>query len=81
LESGEEDGIHGAYDGCAVGLRKDDEAFRTTVNAWIVQDVANSKLRQVYTKYFGTDLPAGMPKEHLRATKSGTGLPHHQLVC
>jgi polar amino acid transport system substrate-binding protein len=49
--------------GYAVGLRKDDEAFRTTVNAWIVQDLANAKLRQVYTKYFGTDLPADMPKE------------------
>ncbi len=49
--------------GYAVGLRKDDDAFRSAVNAWIVQDLANAKLRLVYTKYFNTDLPAEMPKE------------------
>lgn len=49
--------------GYAVGLRKDDDAFRATVNAWITQDLANDKLRQVYSKYFGTDLPKDMPKE------------------
>jgi polar amino acid transport system substrate-binding protein len=49
--------------GYAVGLRKDDEAFRIAVNAWITQDLANGKLREVYTKYFGTELPKDMPKE------------------
>ncbi len=49
--------------GYAVGLRKDDDAFRIAVNTWIAQDLGNGKLRQVYTKYFGTDLPSEMPKE------------------
>ena len=49
--------------GYAVGLRKDDAAFRSTVDAWIVADLANGKLRDVYKKYFGTDLPKDMPKE------------------
>lgn len=49
--------------GYAVGLRKDDPAFRDYVNAWIEKDLANGKLRKVYTQYFGTALPATMPKE------------------
>ena len=49
--------------GYAVGLRKDDKAFVDFVDAWIAKDLANGKLRAVYTKYFGTELPAAMPKE------------------
>jgi polar amino acid transport system substrate-binding protein len=49
--------------GYAVGLRKEEPAFRDFVNKWIEADLANGKLRKVYSQYFGTDLPADMPKE------------------
>lgn len=49
--------------GYAVGLRKDDDAFRKVVNAWIAADLDNGKLRKVYTQYFGVDLPNDMAKE------------------
>jgi polar amino acid transport system substrate-binding protein len=49
--------------GYAVGLRKDDDAFRRLVNAWIAADLENGRLRAVYTKYFGTELPKDMARE------------------
>jgi polar amino acid transport system substrate-binding protein len=49
--------------GYAVGLRKDDTAFRDLVNKWIEKDLANGKLRTVYKEYLGNDLPGDMPKE------------------
>ncbi len=49
--------------GYAVGLRKDDPTFKDFVNAWVQKDLANGKLRKVYSQYFGAELPAEMPKE------------------
>ncbi len=49
--------------GYAVGLRKGDDALRRAVNSWIEQDLANGKLRAVYTHFHGADLPAQMPTE------------------
>ena len=49
--------------GYAVGLRKGDTALLQAVNAWIAKDLADGKLRQVFTRWHGADLPAEMPKE------------------
>ena len=49
--------------GYAVGIRKGDTALLQAVDAWIEKDLADGKLRQVYTKWQEADLPADMPKE------------------
>lgn len=48
--------------GYAVGIRKGDDSLREFVNAWIKKDLDSGKLRDVYKKFQGTDLPAEMPK-------------------
>lgn len=48
--------------GYAVGIRKGDDALRNAVNSWIEKDLANGKLRDVYKKFHGVDLPREMPK-------------------
>ncbi|MDM9625318.1 transporter substrate-binding domain-containing protein [Rhizobium sp. S152] len=46
----------------AVGVRKGDDALRTTLNEWIAKNLANGKLNEIYQKYNGVALPAEMPK-------------------
>lgn len=46
----------------AVGLRKNEDALKAAINDWVETDLANGKLREIYKKYNGVDLPADMPK-------------------
>lgn len=46
----------------AVGLRKGEDALKDAINQWVATDLENSKLREIYKKYNGVDLPAEMPK-------------------
>lgn len=46
----------------AVGLRKGEDALKAAINDWVATDLANGKLREIYKRYNGVDLPADMPK-------------------
>lgn len=46
----------------AVGLRKGEDGLKAAINEWVETDLANGKLREIYRKYNGVDLPADMPK-------------------
>lgn len=46
----------------AVGLRQGEPALKAAINDWVAADLANGKLREIYKKYNGVDLPADMPK-------------------
>jgi polar amino acid transport system substrate-binding protein len=45
----------------AVGIRKGDTTLQTALNEWIETNLANGKLREIYKKYNGVELPAQMP--------------------
>jgi len=45
----------------AVGIRKGETALQTALNEWIDANMANGKLREIYKKYNGVDLPEQMP--------------------
>jgi polar amino acid transport system substrate-binding protein len=45
----------------AVGIRKGETALAAALNEWIDTNFANGKLREIYKKYNGVDLPAQMP--------------------
>jgi len=46
----------------AIGIRKGDEALRQVLNDWVEKNLANGKLRAIYAKYNGVELPTEMPK-------------------
>ncbi len=46
----------------AVGLRKGEDGLKTAINDWVETDLENGKLREIYKKYNGVDLPEDMPK-------------------
>lgn len=46
----------------AIGIRKSDDALRQVLNDWVEKNLANGKLRAIYAKYNGVELPAEMPK-------------------
>jgi polar amino acid transport system substrate-binding protein len=45
----------------AIGIRKGETALQTALNEWIDKNLANGKLREIYKKYNGVDLPAELP--------------------
>jgi polar amino acid transport system substrate-binding protein len=46
----------------AIGIRKGDDALRQVLNDWVEKNLANGKLRAIYAKYNGVELPTEMPK-------------------
>jgi polar amino acid transport system substrate-binding protein len=46
----------------AIGIRKGDDALKQVLNEWVEKNLANGKLRAIYAKYNGAELPADMPK-------------------
>jgi polar amino acid transport system substrate-binding protein len=47
----------------AVGIRKDDAALKSWVDAWVEANLKNGKLNSIYKKYFHQDLPEKIPAE------------------
>ena len=47
----------------AVGIRKDDAALKTWVDAWFEANLKNGKLNAIYKNYFHQDLPEKIPAE------------------
>ena len=45
----------------AIGVRKGDTALAGELNTWIAKNLDNGKLRDIYKKYNGVDLPSEMP--------------------
>lgn len=41
----------------AIGLRKNDPELKTWVDEWVVANLANGKLNEIYVKYFNQNLP------------------------
>ncbi|WIY52583.1 transporter substrate-binding domain-containing protein [Devosia sp. YIM 151766] len=41
-----------------VGLRKEDQDLRDYVDGWVVENLQNGKLGEIYERYQGTELPA-----------------------
>ncbi|MCX5579295.1 transporter substrate-binding domain-containing protein [Kaistia terrae] len=46
----------------AIGLRKNDAELKTWVDEWVVANLANGKLNQIYVKYFNQNLPETIPE-------------------
>lgn len=44
----------------AIGLRKNDDAFKAKMDEWVSTNLKNGKLGEIYQKYFGMALPADM---------------------
>jgi len=44
----------------AIGLRKNDDAFKAYLDEWVGTNLHNGKLNAIYEKYFGQSLPAEM---------------------
>lgn len=44
----------------AIGVRKNDDALRNWLDAWVKTNLANGKLNGIYRKYHGADLPQAM---------------------
>ncbi len=41
-----------------IGLRKNDDALRNWLDEWVITNLKNGKLNDIYKKYFGQSLPA-----------------------
>ena len=50
----------------AVGVKKGRPALLAKLDAWILANLQNGKLNEIYKKYYNTDLPASMrpPEVH-----------------
>lgn len=44
----------------AIGVKKGEKALLEKVNAWVKTNLANGKLNEIHTKYYGSGLPAEM---------------------
>lgn len=44
----------------AIGLKKGEPRLRDKLNAWVLVNLKNGKLNEIYKKYYGTALPASM---------------------
>jgi polar amino acid transport system substrate-binding protein len=45
----------------AIGMRRGDPDFRLWLNTWIMLNLKNGKLAQIYEKWIGSPLPANLP--------------------
>ena len=45
----------------AIGMRRGDPDFRLWLNTWIMLNLKNGKLNQIYEKWIGSPLPASLP--------------------
>ncbi|WP_018182916.1 transporter substrate-binding domain-containing protein [Kaistia granuli] len=46
----------------AIGLRKNDPELKTWVDEWVVTNLKNGKLNDIYVKYFNQQLPDNIPE-------------------
>jgi len=46
----------------AIGLRKNDAELKTWVDEWVVTNLKNGKLNEIYVKYFNQNLPETIPE-------------------